>query len=149
MSETITIEPAKLKDIEEIYQIEQKSFATPWSYEMFLQEFYYPLSRQLVAKIPTEKVTGYLIWRVDFTGQEAHILDLAVHPGFRRRNIATDLLNRALTLMKKEAVEKVYLEVRENNFAARKLYEKFGFQFIYRRPKYYGAVDGLVYQLNL
>ena len=149
MSSPITIRPARIEDIDEVYQIEQKSFPQPWSYDLLRQEFFYPLSRQLAATTSSEKIVGYLLWRIDFSGAEGHILDLAVHPDFRRQKIGSDLLSRAIGMMKTENVSRIFLEVREDNLAARKLYEKFGFQFIQRRPNYYHEVAGLVYQLNL
>jgi len=61
---------------------------------------------------------------------EREILNLAVHPAFRRRGIA-----RRLVAAQPPSVW--FLEVRESNQPARKFYNSLGFQEITRRKQYY------------
>jgi [ribosomal protein S18]-alanine N-acetyltransferase len=70
---------------------------------------------------------------------EAEILNLAVVPQFRRRRLATALLNAALTQFRNRRVRRVFLEVRESNIPAIRLYEKLGFAVSSRRPSYYST----------
>jgi ribosomal-protein-alanine acetyltransferase len=87
-------------------------------------------------------VVGFLCSR-EMAG-EVEILNVAVSPDFRRRGIATKLLASL------RSHETVFLEVRESNFRARKLYESSGFQTVSRRRKYYSNPDedGLVMVLS-
>jgi ribosomal-protein-alanine N-acetyltransferase len=68
---------------------------------------------------------------------EAHIGTLAVHPEYRRRKVATRLLATALQSMLDAGVRRVTLDVRAGNIAAQRLYRKFGFYTVTRRPRYY------------
>jgi len=63
---------------------------------------------------------------------EREILNIAVSPEFRRMGIATALIHSI------EDAE-VFLEVRESNRVAQKLYENLGFEDVGRRPGYYDA----------
>lgn len=77
-------------------------------------------------------VIGFLSLR-ETGGGEAEVLNMAVDPGSRRLGVARSLLNRAL----EGRFQEVYLEVRESNGAALRLYESMGFRRAGVRPKYY------------
>ena len=47
-----------------------------------------------------------------------------------------------------EGTEKIYLEVRESNRTAIRLYEKFGFKKLAERKNYYGHENGFIYVLT-
>lgn len=81
------------------------------------------------------KIVGYLI--VQCVYDEAHILNLAVHPDHRRRGMAKVLLRRFLEHVEKRNVSLLYLEVRMGNRAAQGLYFGFGFAPVSVRKKYY------------
>ena len=76
-------------------------------------------------------VVGFLVWRS--MADEREILNLAIHPGYRRRGIAAALLGAVL----QEAPANWFLEVRESNTAARQLYRRVGFTEISKRLEYY------------
>jgi len=76
-------------------------------------------------------VVGFLVWRA--VADEREILNLAVHPGYRRRGVAAALLGATL----REAPARWFLEVRESNTTARQLYRKLGFIEVSKRPAYY------------
>jgi len=86
-------------------------------------------------------------------GDEAEILNIAVIPGARRRGIARDLIISITEQCKKTGIVALFLEVAEDNDAARGLYLGQGFQEVGRRPAYYrrseGTVDALLLRLNL
>ena len=83
-------------DLPDIVEIERASFPNPWSAALFLQELRLPFSRMLVARERSAGTTlvGYLCrW---FVADEIHVLNVAVHPGHRRRGIAALLMREAL-----------------------------------------------------
>ncbi|MBN1485487.1 MAG: ribosomal protein S18-alanine N-acetyltransferase [Chloroflexia bacterium] len=76
---------------------------------------------------------------------EGHVMNLAVHPGYRRRGIGELLLLHLFKEAKKRGAERLTLEVRVSNLAAQALYEKYGFQESGRRKRYYGdGEDALI-----
>jgi len=79
-----------------------------------------------------ERVAGFIVTR-RMGEEEAEILNLAVDPAERRRGVAAWLVGETLS----SAPGPWFLEVRASNQPARKLYEKFGFREVARRPAYY------------
>ena len=132
----ITIEEMRADDLDEVIGIEKESFSDPWTYPMFKAEFSNSFSHPWVARlVPSRALAGYICFWL-FEG-EAHVLNLAVHPQYRQKGIGSRLITVALDYWRKAEVVSAFLEVRESNEAARRLYEKIGFRMITRRPKYY------------
>jgi len=68
---------------------------------------------------------------------EAELLNLAVLPAFRRRGVASGLLEFVLQAVTGSGAADIFLEVRDSNLAALELYKHFGFEITSRRPAYY------------
>ncbi len=123
-------------DIRAIIEIEQDSFTAPWSELSFLNDMYNADSLSKVALIKN-RVVGYVCTR--YVLNEGHLLNLAVHRDFRRRGIATEIMNTALEELKEKGCTLLYLEVRVSNLDAIKFYERFGFKIASFRRKYYSS----------
>jgi ribosomal-protein-alanine N-acetyltransferase len=140
------IRPARLEDIERIYEIERKCFPTPWptgALRGHLGErgfIVYELSEMVVGYIIVGMKTPSFFERLemrawDFLGYNkkrkeekvGHIMNIAVDPAYRNKGIGEELLRKGLLYLQSLGVEVVELEVRVNNVAAIKLYRKFGF----------------------
>lgn len=134
----IVIRPMSEEDIPEIMGIERSSFSTPWSEISFLSEVYKKNAFSNVALFE-ENVIGYIC--VNYLLHESHILNLAVHELFRRRGVATILMNDTLKALKRKECVFMYLEVRASNAGAKKFYELFGFKVESIRKKYYTNPD--------
>jgi ribosomal-protein-alanine N-acetyltransferase len=135
------IRAATIADLPGILEIEEVSFATPWSREILERELQRMGGPQegytavyLVAH-EADRVLGYagmwLCWG------EAHILTLAVDPGLRRRGLGQALLDAALRHVAEDGCHYATLEYRASNEAAAALYAKFGFEVAGRRKGYY------------
>jgi ribosomal-protein-alanine N-acetyltransferase len=117
-------------DFPHILKIEEMCFADhPWDLES--------LSRyDCTIALAGESIVGFLISRTLTGGSiqpaEHEILNLAVHPEHRRLGVATALLNHELARGGEH-----FLEVRESNSTARKLYASLDFREIGRREFYY------------
>jgi ribosomal protein S18 acetylase RimI-like enzyme len=61
--------------------------------------------------------------------QYPYLFNLAVHPGWRRRGVAAQLLTAAEKLALRWGFQQLYLHVLENNLPARQLYQQSGYQF--------------------
>ena len=123
-------------DIRAIMEIEQASFTAPWSELSFLNEMYNADSLSKVALIGN-RVVGYVCSR--YVLNEGHLMTLAVHVDFRRRGIATELMNSVLEELKGKGCTLLYLEVRVSNLDAIKFYERSGFKIASFRKKYYST----------
>jgi ribosomal protein S18 acetylase RimI-like enzyme len=78
------------------------------------------------------RIAGFVVSR-RVADQEREILNVAVHPDFRRLGIASELLQTEI----KSHTGVHFLEVRESNAAARELYARLGFKVVGARPQYY------------
>ena len=72
-----------------------------------------------------------------FAADEGEILNLGVATPQRRGGVGRALVERLLEELRDRGVRVVYLEVRESNAAARRLYESLGFAAVGRRARYY------------
>jgi [ribosomal protein S18]-alanine N-acetyltransferase len=123
----VEIRRLELRDLNAIDRIERDSYPTPWSRSMFAGELAKPSSLSLGAFDPeTGDLLGYLI--ISRYVDAWHVMNLAVAPGYRRRRIASSLLDRLFDLTAGEGRRGYTLEVRVSNDVAIRLYEQAGFR---------------------
>jgi len=122
-------------DLREILAIEEVTFPTPWLASFFRDELKLPICRAYCARLVGDgkPLVGYSINHLVM--DEFHILNIATHPEYQRRGIATRLFRHAIEV--NPVIRVVFLEVRERNGPARAFYRKLGFREIGRRKHYY------------
>ena len=84
---------------------------------------------------PLDKVVAYCIISTVF--EVAEVLRIGTHPDFQRRGYAANLLLALIKAMPNKKLDRILLEVREDNYQALTLYKKMGFTTIHRRKGYY------------
>jgi ribosomal-protein-alanine N-acetyltransferase len=126
------LEAEHLDDVEEI---ERASYPTPWSRAMFAAELRKPGSLALGAFLDDDTIVGYAF--VSRYVDAWHVMNIAVTPSYRRRGIATTLLERLLEVTAGDPRRGHTLEVRVSNVGAIRLYESLGFQSRGIRRGYY------------
>ena len=122
------------EDIPFVAGLERECFSTPWSENALSQE----LTNEGAVFFTAKKdgvVVGYM--GMHCVCSEGHITNVAVHPDYRRKSIASTLINYFINHAKKNNFEFLTLEVRESNSVAISCYEKFGFREVGIRKKYY------------
>jgi [ribosomal protein S18]-alanine N-acetyltransferase len=130
----IDIRRLSIGDLNEIEEIEQRAYRTPWSRSMFASELAKGTSICLGA-FDGDKLVGYI---VNSRYVDAwHIMNVAVDPDYQRRGIATRLLERLFELTGDDDGRGYTLEVRVSNRDAIRLYEKLGFERHGLRRGYY------------
>lgn len=94
-------------------------------------------------------IVGFLVARQ--MAPEWEIENIVVAPKVRRKGIGRQLVDALLAAAGETNSESVFLEVRESNAAARKLYESAGFQQNGRRKSYYSdpPEDAILYRKDL
>jgi len=120
--------------IAQVAELEKLCFSDPWSEKSVSSELENKLALWLVAE-EENRVAGY-VGSQTVMG-ETDMMNIAVHPDFRRQGIAEDLVDALVTELQKIESRCLTLEVRASNDPARKLYEKLGFSQIGKRPNYY------------
>lgn len=131
----ITIDLMKEEDIDGLLAVSSLSFSDSWSKASYIQELSNPVAKYFIAKTDN-KVVGFAgTWIVL---DEGHITNIAVHPDFRGKGIASKLLVELINYCSNNHGCIAYtLEVRSGNKAARGLYEKYNFKEAGIRKGYY------------
>lgn len=123
-------------DVDEVFHIEELVHPDHhWSKESFYNELANKLAYYYCVKDEENKILGYIgLWHII---DEAHVTTLAVHPDYRKQQLAQILLTQAIEDCYKDMIKYITLEVRESNIPAIMLYEKFLFESIGMRKNYY------------
>lgn len=126
---SISIEKAKVDDLDALYEIEKECFTI----EAFSKRQIASLLRRsnsisLLAKI-NDEVVGFLIALIHKINNEkiAHIITLDVAVKARRKRVGLRMFENLDRILEKNEVKVCYLEVRVDNKAARKFYRKLGY----------------------
>ncbi len=136
------------EDLEEVLSIEREAYKSPWSLAHFTRELDNPISFTYTLRTALEnrdRLAGYVVFWVVYG--EAHILNVTIRSGLRRLGLGTWLMHEVLSMMEKNMVADVFLEVRRSNGAAIALYKKLGFKETFERKNYYGDEDAMVLRL--
>ena len=83
---------------------------------------------------------GFLIGRI--IDLDAEILNVIIHPDFRRLGKASKLIGIFEKEAKDAGCSRCFLEVAESNSSAKKLYKALGYLKVGQRNNYYKFVDG-------
>lgn len=129
-------------DLEEVTALEASCFSMPWKYKDFEEvldnpnRFYLVAeSEYLTADAPDRILGGCMLSNI---AGEGDISNVAVSGKYRNNKIADALLSALLKLgNERYNITKFVLEVRSQNKAALKLYEKHGFVSQGIRPGFY------------
>jgi [ribosomal protein S18]-alanine N-acetyltransferase len=133
------VEPASPRDAAALAEIHGASFHRGWGeseFEQMLTERTTLMNRLRIGR----KIVGFSVSRM--AADEAEILSIAVAETHRGRGLSRGLLLTHLGHLAGRGVRKVFLEVEENNQAARRLYERAGFAVVGRRDRYYRQAGG-------
>ena len=128
------IESMNSSHVAQIAALEKICFSDPWSEKSVASELENKLALWLVA-VEGNRVAGYIGSQTVM--DETDMMNVAVHPDFRRKGIAEALVNGLVEHLKTMGSHCLTLEVRASNAPAIALYEKLGFHEIGRRKNYY------------
>jgi len=117
-----------------IARLEKLCFSDPWSEKSIETELSCRLSCWLVA-MEGETLLGYVGSQTVM--EESDMMNLAVHPDYRRRGVAQKLIEALEAALRERGSKALTLEVRASNEPAIALYEKLGFQQVGLRKSYY------------
>ena len=143
------IRPYTEEDLDGVLEIEKESFEHPWSPNIFEALFlinpegFYVVSAQ-------GQVVGYAIvlYEQGFGHTrklgEAHLMNIAVDPAYRRQGIGSALVNTMISKIRKTKLSRMHLEVRISNTTAITFYKKIGFTTVSTVMGFYGNEDALV-----
>ena len=144
------LRPMQWQDIPELVDLERQLFADDaWSEQTWWAELAGRPRRSYVVADEGGAVAGYA--GIDRAGDVADVMTVAVAPRHRGTGLGRELLDHLVEEARSSGAEHLMLEVRADNEAARRLYERSGFELLTVRRKYYqpGDVDAHVMRLHL
>ena len=123
-------------DVEAVAALEATAFSTPWSADQYRSVIRHGGCTLFGARAEGVLV-GYIAVAVCPASREMEVYNIAVAAAYKRRGIGKKLLSLAVRAACKNGIERVFLEVRENNEPALALYRTLGFVCAGVRPHYY------------
>jgi ribosomal-protein-alanine N-acetyltransferase len=140
----IRLRPMQEADLRNVHRLEVMCQPFPWPLWCFRSLLRKDTSCWVLEK--DNEVIGFGI--VSFVKDWAHIMNMCVAPGFRRRGLGRRIMLHLLNIAKQRHCKKAFLEVRPTNRTAIILYRKLGFRTKQIRKNYYlaprGRQNGLV-----
>ena len=137
MNDAVTFRRMTEADLDAVLKIEYAAFSHPWTRGIYL-----------------DALKSYEVWRM-FEGSqqvghgvinviidEAHLLNITVKPESQGRGLGLLLLEKLMKRAYELNGRECFLELRDSNRSAYRLYERYGFNEIGRRRDYYPAVGG-------
>ncbi|KUO50023.1 MAG: ribosomal-protein-alanine acetyltransferase [Desulfitibacter sp. BRH_c19] len=135
MAEEYSIRKMTFQDIDQVLEVENLSFPSPWSRSSFEAEINDNLFAHYYVVFKDHKVVGYAgMWMII---DEAHVTNIAVHPEFRGLNFGKRLTQTLIMQAFRQGANRITLEVRVSNLIARNLYKDLGFNEAGIRKGYY------------
>jgi ribosomal-protein-alanine N-acetyltransferase len=125
-------------DVDDVMQIELAAYPFPWSAGNFndsIRSGYFCR----VARDDTGRLIGYFLMLMII--DEAHLLNITVAPSLHGNGYGLALLEHAEACARAHEMGSILLEVRPSNLRALSIYERYGYERVGTRRKYYPAPD--------
>ena len=135
---------AEPHDFDKVLAIEKLSFSNPWD-----SEFLKNISKDIFLVFGKQEIHGFLIAGCCYKNINASILKIAVHPEYRRRGIATELLHKLFEILRNKQIAEVDVIVKQVWKPAVSLYKKVGFEIISTFPQISRADDLYLMKVDL
>lgn len=130
----MTIQTMTEMEVEAVAGLEKQIFSQPWSKESFLDALQGEYTCFLLAK-EQERVVGYI--GMYLSAPEGEITNVAVDSKCRGNGVGTSLVQAMQKESESSQISQIYLEVRDSNEAAIRLYQKCGFKEVGKRKNFY------------
>lgn len=160
----VCFEPMTEADLASVHEVEKTAYPHPWSPRHFRDSLQagYPavllLGEALSGEAPQRLradgrvLLGYLVAMPGV--DEVHLLNITVAPAVQGQGWGRFLLDALVLWSRGQRAQWLWLEVRQSNAPARRLYERYGFAQVGLRKGYYPAgsfarEDAVVMSLNL
>ena len=128
--------PMQSIDIDAVIAIEQQVQSHPWTRSLFEQSL---MNHRCTVLKNDQHILGFCILQPVL--DEANLLLIAITPSYQGQGLGFMLLEQSIERLGSKT-NTIFLEVRQSNVAAQKLYEKAGFVQIDVRKNYYPTLTG-------
>ncbi|WP_371230846.1 ribosomal protein S18-alanine N-acetyltransferase [Pseudomonas sp. QE6] len=137
MSDAVSFRLMTEADLDAVLKIEYAAFSHPWTRGIFADALN---SYECWVMFEGTQQVGHGV--IQLILDEAHLLNITVKPESQGRGLGLTLLEHLMKRAHERGAVECFLEVRESNQPAYRLYERYGFNEVGRRRGYYPAVGG-------
>jgi [ribosomal protein S18]-alanine N-acetyltransferase len=134
----ITYRRMSEEDLDAVIAIENSVHGHPWTIGNFRDSLAANYECWIAER--EAEIVGYGV--IMMGAGEGHLLNLSIASRWQRHGLGADFTRFFIKLAHDYGAQKIYLEVRPSNHAARVLYARNGFAEVGTRPDYYPAVSG-------
>lgn len=134
----LPLRPMTPEDVTAVMTVEQRAFPYPWTAGIFLDCIKHGYSCWIYER--DGEIAGYAV--VMFVVDEMHLLNICIHPEVQGTGLGSRLLKTLERVARGVKAETCFLEVRQSNFSAIRLYLNAGFNEVGLRKGYYPAAHG-------
>mgnify|MGYP001166343977 FL=1 len=138
------VRSAIINDADEIFNIEKKVFKNHWSLKSIKSEFSNSKYSKISVLEVERKIIGYIFQRT--IENQIHIINVAIDTPFQHKGFGKFLLKKILEENSDDT--NVFLEVKEANFPAIKLYINLGFEELQKKDSYYSDGSNAIFMLK-
>lgn len=146
----IDIRKMEERDLPAVMEIENLCFVAPWSRDNFIAEMNNQYANVWVIELSADGVNKQVVGFLDYwqTFDSATICQIAVHPGIRRRQLGSAMMDEIINDCYAKRVQNITLEVRKSNQIAINFYKKHGFKEVLVKEKYYSNGEDAIYMMR-
>lgn len=126
---------ADVGESEILCELDQLCNPSPWKSSHFQAAIASEHSEVWVLRVENQ-IIALIVWQQVCDEMELHLID--THPDYRRRGLAVRLMDKMFERAAQNGVQRIFLEVRQDNLAAQTLYRRYGFADLAVRQHYYG-----------
>lgn len=131
--------PMTVAQLDRVLAVEQAAYEFPWTRGNFIDS----LHAGYLARVLLGERDALLGYYVAMAGPaEMHLLNITVAPAHQRRGHAWYMLDALVDTSRAQRATQLWLEVRQSNTRAREVYERYGFETVGLRRRYYPAQGG-------
>lgn len=131
------LEPMTPERLPAVLAVEQSVYSHPWTRGNFTDTL--AAGHQALCLLGGDELIGYFVAMRGF--EEVHLLNITVAPAHQRQGWALVLLDALVLWSRAQGAQWLWLEVRVSNLRARQVYEKYGFQRVGERKRYYPSAS--------
>ena len=142
----IVIRKAGIDDASKIYEIDQDYIYERYTLDMISSSLSNDNNLNLILEVDNEAI-GYL--SAGIVLEDCELFKIVVKKDYQKMGYGKKLIEELKKYSVENDIKSIFLEVREDNFKAKNLYENYGFQKISERKGYYDGIDALIYRCDI
>lgn len=150
-SSGVVVRAARVEDVPEIVALERAAETAAHWREQEYRKLFEGGGVERVALVVEEqgRLAGFIV--TADVGGEWELENVVIGEEWREQGLGSRLMKEFVAVAGQRGGKAVFLEVRESNAAARRLYSRCGFEEAGRRKRYYSGPeeDAVVYRLEL